>query len=118
MVDDAQRPDRRAYRRAGVPTHELPEKGASGLVQGVQVASTGAFSPSASDILKLVGDGVISTDALGKILVFNRAAEEIFGYAQSEVLGGSIDMLIPERFRRTHFKDVERFLMTLRQGPG
>ena len=38
------------------------------------------FEPSAADILALVGDGVICTDADGRILLFNRAAEEIFGY--------------------------------------
>ena len=48
-----------------------------------------ASAASGSDILALIGDGVVSTDESGRILLFNRAAEEIFGYEADESLLGS-----------------------------
>lgn len=64
---------------------------------------------SGSDVLALVGDGVVSTDENGRVLLFNRAAEEIFGYKADEVLGEAVEMLIPERFRHGHAGDVQEF---------
>ena len=32
----------------------------------------------------------------------NAQVEELFGYTKAELLGQSIDVLVPERFRRTH----------------
>ena len=60
-------------------------------------------------ILSLIGDGVISTDAHGRIVLFNRAAEQIFGYGMDEVLGHSIETLIPTRFHDQHRHDVILF---------
>lgn len=60
-------------------------------------------------ILSLIGDGVVSVDIEGRIILFNRAAESIFGHTSVEVLGGSIDALIPMRFRDQHKQDVDRF---------
>lgn len=64
---------------------------------------------SASDILALVGDGIIVTDESGRILLFNRAAEAIFGYEPGEVLGNPVEMLIPERFRDEHARITSEF---------
>ena len=93
---------------AEMPTSASPDRASRSLPDAAGLKTAG-FSPSASDILNLVGDGIISTDAAGRVLVFNRAAEEIFGYAAGEVLGNPVDMLLPERFRHTHLHDVERF---------
>ena len=68
-----------------------------------------ALPASASDILALVGDGIIVTDESGRILLFNRAAEAIFGYEPGEVLGNPVEMLIPERFRDEHAKITSEF---------
>lgn len=67
------------------------------------------FGTDFQNILSLIGDGVVSTDQNGQIILFNRAAEDIFGYAVSEVLGRSIDTLIPPRFHDQHRKEVSRF---------
>ncbi len=68
-----------------------------------------ALPASASEILALVGDGIIVTDESGRILLFNRAAEAIFGYEPGEVLGNPVEMLIPERFRDEHAKITSEF---------
>jgi diguanylate cyclase (GGDEF)-like protein/PAS domain S-box-containing protein len=40
-------------------------------------------------------DGVIGTDGKGAVITFNRAAEQIFGFNSSEILGRNINVLIP-----------------------
>ena len=47
-------------------------------------------------VLDHVLDGIISTDEHGTIQSFNLAAEGIFGYKQSEVIGQDVKMLMPE----------------------
>jgi PAS domain S-box-containing protein len=46
----------------------------------------------------------------GAIARVNRQAEQLFGYAREELLGQSVEVLIPERFRRGHVGLRETFL--------
>jgi PAS domain S-box-containing protein len=71
------------------------------------------FGPEFPSILSLVGDGVVSADQNGRIVLFNRAAEEIFGYNLDEVLGRPIDLLIPMRFHERHREDFAQFFSSL-----
>jgi two-component system, chemotaxis family, CheB/CheR fusion protein len=45
---------------------------------------------------------LLLVDADGKIGLLNRRADEMIGYAREELLGQSIEILVPERFRRQH----------------
>lgn len=54
-------------------------------------------------------DGIISIDTDQRILVFNRAAELIFGCPAGEAMGQSIERFIPERVRAGHGGHVRRF---------
>jgi len=47
---------------------------------------------------------IISADSTGDIVFWNLAAEEIFGYAESEIIGRSLATIIPERYRAAHGK--------------
>lgn len=67
------------------------------------------LGPSADELLSLVGDGVISTDGQGTIILFNEAAAEMFGYRTDEVLGKPVEMLLPSRCRRSHRMAVVGF---------
>ena len=58
------------------------------------------------------GDAIIATDSAGSIVVWNPAAERIFGYAQSEALGRSLDLIIPERLRIRHWEGYHRVMQT------
>ena len=53
-------------------------------------------------IVQIASDGIISIDENQRILLFNSGAEEIFGYRADEVMGKSLDMLIPRRYRPQH----------------
>ncbi len=46
-------------------------------------------------ILDTATDAILSIDKNHKIVLFNNAAEQIFGYNSSEVLGKSLNMIIP-----------------------
>ena len=60
-------------------------------------------------ILETAMDGIISMNERQEIILFNTAAEAIFGVQADQVLGTSIDLLIPNRFRGQHRNDVEGF---------
>lgn len=62
-----------------------------------------------SAILTGVLDGIISVDQDQRIELFNRGAEQIFGYTADEVLGEPLTMLMPEEFRSAHMDHVRRF---------
>jgi PAS domain S-box-containing protein len=47
-------------------------------------------------------DAIIASDQEGRITQANAQVEEFFGYTKAELLGQSVDVLVPERFRRTH----------------
>lgn len=53
-------------------------------------------------------DAIIFADREGAIRVWNRGAETIFGHSAAEVLGGSLDVIIPERLRRAHWEGFRR----------
>lgn len=60
-------------------------------------------------ILDISVDAVISIDDDGRIVLFNRGAEEMFGYAADEVIGGPLEILMPERSRTSHVDHVAAF---------
>ena len=49
-------------------------------------------------------DAVVAIDLQGSITIWNHAAAKIFGYGRDEVLGQSLDLIIPERFREAHWE--------------
>ena len=63
-------------------------------------------------VTETAGDAIISADGRGNIIYFNRAAEHIFGYSAKEVLGQSLTLLMPERYREPHKLGLQRFLAT------
>ncbi|MFN3886035.1 MAG: PAS domain S-box protein [Aquabacterium sp.] len=60
-------------------------------------------------VIQASSDAVISTDEGGRIVLFNPAAERIFGVAATEMLAQPLDRLIPERVRSAHHGEMERF---------
>ncbi len=60
-------------------------------------------------IVAIAADAIISVDESHRITLFNKGAEEIFGYAAHEILGAPLDALIPERFRPNHSAHIQQF---------
>ncbi len=57
-------------------------------------------------------DGIITIDDQQRIILFNPAAERMFGLPAVEALGQPISRFIPERHRATHAAHIRRFVET------
>lgn len=57
-------------------------------------------------------DAIISMDEEYCIILFNAAAEKIFGCSAAEAVGEPVERFIPERFRSAHVGHVRRFAET------
>lgn len=62
-----------------------------------------------TEILHISPSALLTTKADGTITEFNEAATKIFGYSQDEVLGKSVDILIPEQHRHNHDRRLAHF---------
>ncbi len=64
-------------------------------------------------ILETALDAIVIMDHEGRVVEFNPAAETMFGYARSEVLGQPLaDVIIPPHLRPMHQEGIARFLTT------
>ena len=54
-------------------------------------------------------DAIIATDSEQNIVLFNTAAEKMFGCAAAEAIGTPVGRFIPERFRSEHKAHIRRF---------
>ena len=93
------------------PAHPHAHAGAPGSavqrppLSAEQAAHLGAIIESAMDAF-------ITVDESQKIVMFNRAAEKIFGVPASEAIGSPLERFIPERFRVSHAGHVKAFGQT------
>jgi len=60
-------------------------------------------------LLRFTFEAIVSIDESQKVILFNKGAEETFGYSAEEILGRPIELLIPDRFRAAHKGHVEAF---------
>lgn len=63
-------------------------------------------------VVNTVIDGIITIDERGTVQTFNPAAERIFGFAASEVIGQNVSMLSPDPYRREHEDYIANYLRT------
>ena len=59
-----------------------------------------------------MGDAVVISNAQGDIVLWNKAAERIFGYTEAEALGKRLDLITPDRFRHRHWEGYEKSMET------
>ncbi|MEO8145800.1 MAG: PAS domain-containing sensor histidine kinase [Betaproteobacteria bacterium] len=60
-------------------------------------------------ILDTAMDAVITVDEAQTIVLFNRAAEQLFGCRRNEALGAPLERFIPQRFRAGHRGHIDNF---------
>lgn len=63
-----------------------------------------------SMVLDRTTDGVMLTDSKGIIVYVNLPLLQLFGYESEELIGESVDMLLPEYLRDNHHDHVKDFL--------
>ncbi|MCR5868455.1 MAG: PAS domain-containing sensor histidine kinase [Aquincola tertiaricarbonis] len=61
------------------------------------------------DLLESVPDAIIIVNQGGRIVLFNGQAERIFGWSRTEMVGASMEMLLPQRYRSAHFGHRMRY---------
>lgn len=57
-----------------------------------------------------VSEGVVIVDESQTIVSTNKAAEEMFGYSSSEIIGRHLDILIPKEYHKHHHTYVDNFV--------
>jgi two-component system, sensor histidine kinase len=80
-----------------------------------EVVSMIAIPPAlARSVLDDAPDAMIIIDDFGTIWFANRQVSSLFGYARDEIIGESIEKLMPERFRAEHIGQRGHFVGNLR----
>ena len=66
-----------------------------------EFAST-SFGATAQALLEAASEGIVIVNPAGRILSVNRKTEEMFGYSRGELIGETVELMLPERFRGSH----------------
>src|SRR5450755_1000969 len=54
------------------------------------------------ELLESAPDAILELDDDGRIVLLNRMAEQLFGYTREELLGQTVETLVPEARRKAH----------------
>ena len=95
------------------PRHCLPDSQAADTISDIASASLRTMSlinPNGDSTgerrLRLVVDAapnaIVMIDQAGRIVLANSQAERVFGYSRAELVGQSVEILVPERLRPHH----------------
>jgi PAS domain S-box-containing protein len=68
-----------------------------------------AYLSMMDSVIEALPDALIATDSAGKIFLFNEKAEFMFGLHRSELIGESVERLLPERCRVRHAHDRDMY---------
>jgi PAS domain S-box-containing protein len=85
-----------------------PRKHAELEAERMRVALTAAQARLGA-IVDSAMDAVITVDEGHRVVLFNRAAEQVFGMPREQALGSTLDRFLPERFRQMHGRHVAHF---------
>jgi two-component system sensor kinase FixL len=73
-------------------------------------ATASARAERLDAIVNTSADGIIVIDSSGIIEAFNRGAERLFGYAEAEIVGRNVSVLMPSPLREAHDQYLTRYL--------
>ena len=68
-------------------------------------------------VLDSAPDAIAVIDGGGRIVLANAQTESLFGYSMHELLGGPVDLLLPERLRTAHFAQRAAYRASPRKRP-
>ena len=75
----------------------------------VELGPTHASAEQFETIIESAMDAIISVDAQQNVVLFNRAAEQLFGCFAAEAMGKPLDRFLPEHFREIHRQHISHF---------
>ncbi len=58
-------------------------------------------------LVELANNSIVLTDSAGKIILWNKSAQRMFGYCENEILGKSISILFPEEYHKSYQKVMD-----------
>jgi len=108
-------------REIPIDDNAAPIRNQSGEITGVVLGfrdvterrrSEVALRQSQSQLAGIVGsamDAIVTIDTDQRILLFNEAAEKMFGMSAKEAVGQPVERFLPERFRTIHESHVREF---------
>lgn len=67
------------------------------------------MNPHYDRILAIAPDAILAIDSDHRIIMFNRSAEELFGYEAAAVMGQPLDRLLPDGMGHLHRSHVDTF---------
>jgi len=68
--------------------------------------------PFIDALLGISSDAIIATDLEGLVSFWNPGAVRIFGFTESEAIGQSLDLIIPENLQARHWDGYHRVMKT------
>ncbi|MEM8796257.1 MAG: ATP-binding protein [Pseudomonadota bacterium] len=85
-----------------------PNVGDSGRLGSFQASAT-VSDARLETVMETAADGILVTNDRGRILMFNAACENMFGYRASEILGRNVTVLMQPKHAQTHDQYVREY---------
>jgi diguanylate cyclase (GGDEF)-like protein/PAS domain S-box-containing protein len=82
----------------------------TGLVVGAATMERNRSAETFERVVQSAPNAIVAIDQQGRIALVNSQAEKIFGYSRDELMGCSVEVLVPERFRSRHLDYRKEFL--------
>ena len=113
---------RRDGRRVDVSLSVSPIKDDGGVITGVSVIARDVTARRRSEarfraLVETAPDAMVIVDGRGLIELVNTQTEKLFGYARDELLGQTVEILVPEDLRGVHPDHRQRYFAEPRTRP-
>ena len=115
-ADGRARP-RRAHTPDGAPSQWLLDRLAIRDTVGVRMSTEPLEEGALVELLDAAPDGILLVDANGLIGFVNEAAQQLFGYSREELVGATIETLVPPRYHPRHVANRESYGAQPRRRP-
>ncbi len=79
-----------------------PRRDTEGKIVGFLVISSISEEDTLHGLLESAPDAMVVVNQQGRIVLVNSQTQALFGYSAEELIGQSVDKLVPERFRQIH----------------
>ena len=88
--------------------------GVKALVTRAEIVETAltASEDRFRSVVESANDGIVVANSKGEVISWNKAAQQLFGYAQDEIMGKPLTLLMPDRYRDAHHRGLERLQET------